>query len=90
MDESPIGSILPHADFGDPECCGCLNAIAYGDEFDLTCNECGAIVRTVPAEDLTATLNEMELQLGMCTQMCPHCRTVNIFPGFDRIEAFVC
>src|SRR5712671_2325448 len=47
--ENVVGTILPHSDFGDPECCGCLNAVVHGDQADVVCNECGAILRSVPA-----------------------------------------
>jgi hypothetical protein len=33
-----IGTALPHSDFGDPDCCGCLNGIIRGDQADIACN----------------------------------------------------
>src|SRR5262245_12223690 len=42
-----VGSTLPHSDFGDPDCCGCLNGIVRGDQADIVCSECGNVVRTV-------------------------------------------
>ena len=57
--ENVVGTI--HSDFGDPECCGCLNAVVHGDQADVVCNECGAILRSVPAADLRKTFDEMEL-----------------------------
>ena len=62
-EENIVGTTLPHSDFGDPDCCGCLNGIVHGDHADIVCNECGAVVRTVPAGDLERTLDEMELTL---------------------------
>jgi hypothetical protein len=81
---------LPHADFGAPDCSGCLLANVRGDEAEITCNECGAILRTVALADLQRTLDEMELSLVMCTALCPHCGKVNIFPGFSEIDAYIC
>jgi hypothetical protein len=57
----PPQHILPHSDFGDPECCGLLLPFERGDFVDIICNECGANVQTVEAADLRRTLNEMQL-----------------------------
>jgi len=51
--------MLPHSDFGDPECCGFLVGATAGDQPGIVCNECAAVVRTVPAADLQQTLTEM-------------------------------
>jgi hypothetical protein len=51
--------MIPHSDFGDPVCCGCLDAIFRGYDADITCNECGQAVRTVLGTDLQRTLDEM-------------------------------
>jgi hypothetical protein len=50
--EGHIETTLPHSDFGDPECCGCLNGVIRGDQADIVCNECGAALRTVPAANV--------------------------------------
>lgn len=84
------GSTIPHSDFGDAECCGCLNGVIRGELADIICNECEAIVRTVPAVDLAQTFTEMELSLELASAMCPHCGEVNLFPGFSSIKAYVC
>ena len=67
---------MPHASFGAPDCCGCLNAVARGDEVDIICGECGAIAHTVPAGDVELVLIEMELTLAVLSEPCPHCQTV--------------
>jgi len=82
--------LLPNADIGALDCCGCLLAIIRGDQANIECNECGAVVRTVAPADLQRTLDEMELSLAMCSAMCPHCGNVNIFPGFSEINAYIC
>jgi len=82
--------IVPHSDFGDPECCGLLFGIERGDMSDITCNECGVIVRTVPAADLTRTMDQMELTLDVASEICPKCGAANLFPGFSRMLAFTC
>jgi hypothetical protein len=88
--EGVLGTTLPHSDFGDPDCWGCLNGVIRGDQADILCNECGAIVRTVPAADLQRTFDEMELTLDLCTEMCPHCGKVNVIAGFSQVMAFTC
>ena len=41
-------------------------------------------------EEVNQTLDDMELSLEMCTEMCPHCGNVNIFPGFSEMVAYTC
>jgi hypothetical protein len=82
--------MLPHSDFGDPECCGLFFPVERGDEADLTCNECGFVLRTVPRADLRRVQDEMQLTLDVASEKCPHCGAVNLFPGFSRMYAFVC
>ena len=87
------GPILPHLDFGDPECCGTIWAITRNgdpDTADLICNECSAVVRTVPTVDVQRILDEMESMLDVATSKCPHCGAVTLVPGFSRVLAFVC
>ena|SRR5688572_29959791 len=81
--------IVPHMDTGDPDCCGCLVVNVRGDEADLVCNECGALVRTVPAAQAGSTLMAM-VSDAVCSARCPHCTALNTFPGFSEISAFVC
>jgi hypothetical protein len=83
-------SMLPHSDFGDSECCGLLQGIVRGDAGQIVCNECGAVVRTLPPVELQKTLREMELELDVTTDLCPRCRAANIFPGFTEIEIYTC
>ena len=86
-DELPI---VPHSGLVDSDCCGCLIVVEHGDNADLICNECGALVRTVPTDEASQILLRMAMDQGMCSATCPHCRAVNTFPGFTSIEAFVC
>ena len=55
-----VGTALPHSSFGDPDCCGCLNGSIEGDRADTICNECSAVVLSVPAAELQQTFTEME------------------------------
>ena len=82
--------ILAHADFGDPACCGCLSPVARVDQADIVCDECAAILRTVPVADIRTTFDEMEASLDVASEKCPHCGEVNLCPGFSRMLAFVC
>ena len=88
--KAPIETTLPHSDFGDPECCGCLNGVIRGDQADIVCNECGTVLRTVPAANVGQTLTELELTLEVASEGCLHCGSVNLFPGFSRMFAFTC
>lgn len=88
--EGVTATFIPHADFGDAECCGCLQGVVTGNRADIECNDCGVVVRSVPANELTRTLAEMEASLDIATAICPHCRAVNLFPGFAEMVAFTC
>jgi len=85
-----IPTTIPHSEFGDPECWGCLNGIIRGDIAVIECNECGAIIRTVAASELERALHEMELTLDIASAACVHCGAVHLRPGFSRLLAFTC
>jgi hypothetical protein len=86
--EGPIETTLPHSDFGDPDCCGCLNGVIRGDQADIVCNECGTVLRTVPAANVGQTLTELEITLEVASEMCSHRGSMNLFPGFSKMIAF--
>ena len=86
----PTYTTLPHSDFGDPECCGCLYGVIRPDGAAILCNECAAVVRYVPKEALRQVLDEMEISLDVATEKCPHCGSINLLPGFSRMRAFTC
>jgi ribosomal protein S27E len=90
MEVDIIGTTIPHSEFGDPDCCGCLNGIVDGDQARIVCNECGAVVRTGQTADLQKTLDPMELEMDFATAKCPHCGAMNIFSGFTEMTAFTC
>jgi len=81
---------IPHSDFGEPECCGCLVGVIQGETAVISCKECGAVVRTVPTTELQHTLDEMESKLDPAIAICRHCGAVIHQPGLDRPIAFVC
>ena len=67
----------------------CLIIQVRGDQADMTCNECGAVVRTVPVELASAVMVEMA-STQICSVRCTHCGALNTFPGSSAIEAFIC
>jgi hypothetical protein len=52
------------------------------DHAEITCNECAAVIKTVPLETPQATLDEMELPLDVAS-VCPHCAAVHFAPGHE-------
>src|SRR5215203_1954911 len=82
--------IVAHSDIGDPDCCGCVFPVFRENEADITCNECGAIIKTIPAHQAVDALMEMALAQESCTATCPGCGQENIFPGFSEMFAFIC
>ena len=65
MSDNVILTVLPHSSFGDPSCEGCLDGVVHGDQAQIVCHECAAVVFTVPASDLLRTLDEIERTLDI-------------------------
>ncbi len=86
--EYPI--LVCHSDHGDPECCGIVVPVARGELADLKCNECGAVIATVSAGSAESSLLQMAVSGGVCSEVCPHCGDLNVFPGFSEMVAYVC
>jgi predicted RNA-binding Zn-ribbon protein involved in translation (DUF1610 family) len=89
-EEAELKTTVPHSSFGAPSCCGCLDGIVRGDQADIVCNECNAVVRRVPSAELRRALSEMELSLEVSTAMCPNCGAVKVARGFSKLLAFTC
>jgi hypothetical protein len=81
--------IVPHEVAIGADCCGCLIVQVCGDQADITCYECGAVVRTVPVELASAVMVKMA-SAEICSTRCTHCGALNTFPGFSAIEASIC
>ena len=65
--------------------------VISGDQAEITCKSCGAVVRTVSVADLQRTYDEIELSLdAKVTEMCPHCGKVNILPRMIFDMAYAC
>jgi hypothetical protein len=88
--EGIVPTWLPHCDFGDPDCAGFLVGTLNGNDADIGCNDCEAILKTVPATVLQRTFDEMELTLDFAREMCRHCQAVNTFTGFTAMMAYTC
>ena len=76
--------IVPHEAAG-VDCCGCIVAAVEGDNVELRCNECGAVVGVIQIGILKDLLG-----LESAAQTCPHCGTLNTAPGFSQMKAYVC
>jgi hypothetical protein len=81
--------IIPHQNLGI-DCCGCLYVRVNGDQADLGCNECEAVIRTAPLDEIEAVVLAMDDTDTICTEVCTPCGAVNMFPGMSVIEAFIC
>jgi hypothetical protein len=64
--------IIPHETLG-ADCCGCLYVRVDGDQADIVCNECAAVIRTVPAGDVRVVagvysrgIQKMEIPVSLC------------------------
>jgi hypothetical protein len=88
--EGMIATWIPHCDHGDPECPGFLYGLVRDGQGFVECNDCDAVVRTVPAAELRQTLNEMGASLDVASEQCPHCKSVNLFPAFSKMMVYTC
>ena len=82
--------VVPHSILGRADCCGFLVPVERGDEADLFCNECGAFLLTVLASDVAQALVRLSMAHGLCTEICPHCGSLNSFHGWSSMMAYIC
>jgi len=87
LDELPI---VPHSEFGDKECCGCLIVVERGSQAGLVCNECARWSGSCPLPLWNKRLLEMAMARGLCSAICPHCGGLNTFPGWSSLQAHIC
>jgi hypothetical protein len=81
--------IVPHQDRG-VDCYGCLYVRVTGELAEIVCNECAAVIRSVPLADVERVVLELDETVAVCSAVCSHCGALNTFPGLSTIEAFVC
>jgi hypothetical protein len=81
--------IVPHEVATGADCDGCLIIEERGDVAYLKCNSCGVVVDTVPIGRAGQRLMELASD-EICSEWCPHCGSLNTFPGYSAIEAFIC
>jgi hypothetical protein len=62
-----LTTIVPHESLG-ADCCGCIVAVNRGDEADLVCNECNALIRTVPTAQAELTFRSSHFQRRSAAQ----------------------
>jgi len=67
------------------DCSGRVVAVVEEQNVELRCDTCGGVVGVVQ-------VGIMEALLGLdCPEAtCPNCGTLNLFPGIDLPEAWVC
>jgi ribosomal protein S27AE len=87
--DTELSTTIPHSSFGAPRCCGCLDGIVRGDQGEIVCTECNAVIRSVASTELRQTLTEMELSLELSRPICPNCGAVKV-ALFSDLLAFTC
>lgn len=62
-----VGTIISHSDIpnGDPSCCGCLNVFVFENTAEFICNECDAVVKTVPVAEYPKVQSQLEDIVGI-------------------------
>ena len=76
--------LVAHSDTGDPECCGSIFPVFRENEADITCNECGAIIKTVPADQAVDALMEIGASSRELHRNLPPLRTGEHLPRLLR------
>jgi hypothetical protein len=61
--------IIAHETLG-ADCCGCLVVRLDGDQAQIVCNECRALIRTFPAAEVEAALWAMWSRLMLSVPSC--------------------
>ena len=64
--------------------------MARGNHAEIRCNECDALILTVPVGEVERAMLAMAQTDAICSARCTHCGAVNTFPGLSAIEAFIC
>jgi phage FluMu protein Com len=59
-----------------------LIAIRRGDKAKIRCNECDALIATVPVQEAQATIIKLAKFQELTGERCPHCGAINVFLGF--------
>ena len=59
----------------------------YGDQADILCNECGAVIRTVPANELQRTFDEMELARRFHVSRTPVREAIRLLVASGLVDA---
>lgn len=78
---------IPHRE----GCCGCLDVGIEDGYGVIFCNECGEVVEAlVPIEELNAALRDLSKTEQVCSEACPKCGSLNVFPGMSAIIAYTC
>ena len=88
--EGMTATLLPHADFGDPDCRGFIFGITDGNMGYLGCNQCTAVVQMLPAAELQKTLDDIDLAMDSSREMCPRCGKENLVIGFTSMLVYTC
>ena len=82
-------SIISHESLGI-DCCGCLTVRLTGDQADIVCNRCVAVIRKVRVGDIEAAILEMAQTDTISSARCTHCGALNTFSGMSSVEVFIC
>jgi hypothetical protein len=69
---------------------GCLIAVRAGENAEIRCNECDALIATVPIDQAEAAIIKLANFQDVTTERCPQLRGGQSIFGFSAMEAYVC
>jgi len=85
-----MGTTIPHSDFNNPDCCGCLVAFIKNGIAMFTCNECSAVIACCREDNLNHVIHELQLSAPWIVEICPYCQHTQLFNGLSSVSAYVC
>ena len=82
-----LTGLMPYVRHGiaGVDCSGRVVAAVEGNNVELRCDQCGAVVGVVQVGIMEAVLG-----LDCAEAVCPYCGNTHVFPGCDAPPAYQC
>jgi hypothetical protein len=82
--------IVPHGTAAGVDCCGCIVAVVEGDNVELRCNECGAVVGVVQLDILKGLIGLDQAKNSCGPSVVVLEKTAEAFMTADRWPSLPC
>jgi hypothetical protein len=78
-------SIIAHGSLG-ANCCGCVIINLHDRHSNIACDDCGAVIRTVPLQTSTGRFTSWWAAL---VPLAPQCGELNVLARFKVMNRFI-